>query len=209
MTNNLLFRMVVLSWFCLAQFFAAVGAGAQSFDVEPPVIEHDVVDSAPAGERQSFTATVADDDELSNVRFLYRFAGDSSFTSLDMNRVLTSSTFTVDVGTEPDDARSIEYYIEARDVSGNRTLRGYSFSPLVRAVEVPQQAAPAVADADAPRSNRKPIYYVAGAVALAVLVGVLASSGGSGSSGGGDPGSGGNCEGGLCTFTLTVNPPGQ
>lgn len=207
LTNNVLIKLVVLSWFWLAQIVVAANVGAQSFDVEPPVIEHEVIESAPAGDKQTFTATVADDDELSQVRFLYRLTGENSFTSLDMNRVSSSSVFTVDLATEPEDARSIEYYIEARDVSGNRTLRGYSFSPLVRAVEVPQQAVTPAAETTGPSFNRKPLYYVAGVVALGALVGILASS--SSSSGGSDDMGGGECDDGMCTFTLTINPPGQ
>ena len=207
MTNKLI-KLVVLSWFCLAQIFLVANVGAQSFDVEPPVIEHEVVESVPTSDTQSFSATVADDVELAQVRFVYRFAGDTKYTSVDMKRVSTSSTFTVDVATELNDPRSIEYYIEARDVSGNRTLRGYSFSPLARAIEVPQ-VAPATTGAEGPKFNRKPLYYIAGVVVLGALVGILASSGGSSD---GDSGSGmdtGECDNGLCNFTLTINPPGQ
>ncbi len=179
-------------------------AAAQSIDVEPPVIEHDVVESATSSDRQSFFATVADDDELASVRFLYRFEGQTTYTSLEMKRVSSSSTFAVEVATQTGDDRAIEYYISARDVSGNRTLRGYNFSPLVRFIEVPDTTAQPLDQAVLASAKKRPLYYVAGALVLGAVVGALARS----SSGGGPEAPGGNCDNGLCDFTVTINPPG-
>jgi len=199
LTTQLLLRLTVVTWFCVSQFMVSVNAVAQSIDVEPPVIEHDVSDPVNPAERQSFFATVADDDELASVRFLYRFDGEINFTSIDMVRVSYSSTFTVQVATDIDDGRAIQYYIEARDVSGNRTLRGYNFSPLIRAIKLPE---PVVVppQAEAPvesATNRKPIYYVVGALVLGAVVGALANSGGS------TEGPSGSCVDGICGFTVT------
>lgn len=190
-----------------------LGVSAQSFDVEPPIIEHDVLESAAADEVQTFSASVADDDELSSVRFLYRFEGDTGFTTIDMTRVATSSTYTAEVETEVDDDRAIQYYFEARDGSGNRTLRGYNFSPLVRLIEVPQVAELPVVDEGPTVINRRPIYYVVGGLVAAALVGALVSSSSSGGGGGGDdpmldpmtPAGPGD----EVDFTLTINAPGQ
>lgn len=209
MTNKLLVRLACITWFCVAQIVVAMDATAQGFDVEPPIIEHEVVVSAEAAERQNFTATVADDNELDSVRFLYRFEGERQYTSVDMNRVSFSSTFNVQVPTDEEDGSAIEYYIEARDVSGNRTLRGYNFSPLVRFIEVPQPDIAPVAETTAPQTrNLKPFYYVGGALLLGVLAGVLANSGGGG--GGGEmPIGTGECDNGFCDFSITINPPGR
>jgi len=183
-------------------------ATAQGFDVDPPVIEHDVVVTAEAGERQDFTATVADDNELATVRFLYRFEGERQYTSLEMNRVSASSTFNVVIETDEQSDAAIEYYIEARDESGNRTLRGYNFSPLVRFIELPQPAVEPVAEAAPRKRNLKPLYYVGGALLLGLLAGALAGSGGGG--GGEDlPMGTGDCDDGLCDFSITINPPGR
>lgn len=199
--------MACIAWFCVAQFVAVVDAAAQGFDVDPPIIEHDVVVTAEAAERQDFTATVADDNELATVRFLYRFEGERQYTSLEMNRVSTSSTFNVVVETDVESDAAIEYYIEARDESGNRTLRGYNFSPLVRFIELPQPVVEPVVETVPTKRNLKPLYYVAGAVVLGLLAGALASSGG----GGGDdmPPGVGDCDNGLCDFSITINPPGR
>lgn len=201
MTNNLSMKWCCIAWFCLAQFVMVAGASAQNFDAEPPVIEHDVVESAAADDVQSFSANVADDVELNSVRFLYRFEGDSQYTSIDMSRVASSSTYTAQVETVLDDPRAIQYYFEARDGSGNRTLRGYNFSPLVRLIEVPQLAQVPVVDEGPKGFNRRPLYYVVGGLVAAALVGALIS--------GGSSGGGGSNPDGEVDFTLTVNAPGQ
>ena len=207
--NKFLAKWVCIIGICLAQLFAVTGAAAQTFDDEPPVIEHEVIESAPSADTQSFFATVADDDELNTVRFLYRFEGDTRFRSLDMNQVATSSTYSIELETEPDDGRAIQYYLEARDISGNRTLRGYNFSPLVRLIEVPQLTGDTVAVAGPTRVNRRPVYYVVGAVVAAALIGALVSGSGGGSDDGPAGPEIGECDNGLCDFTLTINAPGQ
>jgi len=208
LTNTLLVRLACIAWFCVAQCLAVLDAAAQGFDVEPPIIEHEVQVSADAADRQSFTATVADDNELANVRFLYRFEGERQYTSVEMSRISSSSTFNVDVPTDVESGAAIEYYIEARDESGNRTLRGYNFSPLVRFIELPQPEVVPVVEATPPKANLKPVYYVAGALVLGVLAGVLANSGGSDGPRDGSTDNG-DCADGLCNFSITINPPGR
>lgn len=209
MTNKFLIRLSYIIWICFAQFLVA-STSAQSFDVEPPVIDHDVVEASASAETQTFFANVADDVELGSVRFFYRFEGESQYTSVIMERVATSSTYSVQVETEVGDDRAIEYYFEARDVSGNRTLRGYNFSPLERLIEVPQlPAEPVVAEGPKP-INRRPIYYVVGGVVAVALLGALVS-GSSGGGGGGDPIDDPMVDDpmGPGNFTLTINAPGQ
>ena len=208
MTNKFIIKWCCIVGLCLAQLVLFTSASAQSFDVEPPVIDHDVVESVEAAEIQTFSANVADDVELNSVRFLYRFEGESQFTSIDMEPVASSSTYSVQVETDVDDGRAIQYYFEARDVSGNRTLRGYNFSPLIRLIELPQVAEVPAADTGPKRTNRRPIYIAVGAVVAAALVGALVSGSGGGGGDGG-PATTGDCDNGLCDFTLTINPPGQ
>ncbi len=209
LTNKLLVRMACIVWFCVAQIITVMDVSAQGFDVEPPIIEHEVIESAEAADRQSFTATVADDDELASVRFLYRFEGDRNYTSVEMDRVSFSSTFIVQVPMDIQSDRAIQYYFEARDVSGNRTLRGYNFSPLVRFIELPQPAVVPAVEPEPAKRNYKPFYYVAGALVLGALVGALANSSG-GDDGSINPGpmNTGDCLNGLCDFTITINAPG-
>ena len=133
---------------CAALLGVAVPtAHAQSeIDVEPPLIEHDAIELGEPGVAQEFTASVVDDRELAEVLLFHRFAGEESFDETPMRRVATSSTYTATVSTEGGDTRSIEYYIQARDEAGNRVIKGYAFSPLVRRMDGGAGAAVAGSD---------------------------------------------------------------
>jgi len=152
-------------------------------DVNPPLIEHEVDWRADADIRQTFVATVVDDSELDTVMFFYRFAGESNFTRSLMSPLSFSSTYTAQIPTDPNQTTAIEYYIEARDVSGNRTVRGYAFNPLVReieAVETETAEVTPVAEEEAVESSTRRfpnfVYIVGGVVLLGLLAG-LSSSG--------------------------------
>lgn len=179
-------------------------------DVEPPLIEHDVVAEAEADIRQTFVATVVDDEELDSVLLYYRFAGESSFSRYIMMQVSFSSTYSAQIPTDPDSYTPIEYYLQARDTSGNRTVRGYAFSPLVRnivpLVAVATRADTAVDTAEqmsepATRKLPKAVYIIGGVL----LVGLIASAAGSSDDDSGDGGT--NCGANGCRLSLTLNPP--
>lgn len=181
-----------------------------SVDVEPPLIEHDVIAEAEADIRQTFVATVVDDEELDSVLFYYRFAGETSFSRYVMMQMSSSSTYIVQIPTEPTSYKAIEYYIQARDSSGNRTVRGYTFSPLVRQIVPAANASPDAdrsaestktpADADNDRQLPKAVYIVGGVL----LLGLIASAAGGGSDS--DDGNG-VCGPDGCRLNLTVNQP--
>ena len=182
-------------------------------DVDPPLIEHDVTAQAEAGIRQTFVATVVDDGELDNVTFYYRFAGETNFSRFLMTPLSSSSTYIAQVPTDPKLYSAIEYYIQARDVSGNRTVRGYTFSPLVREILKPQSpVSPAVKTAEQSptaveesSSGIPKFVYILGGVLLLGLIAGGASGGGS--SGGGDIVDGETCGADGCRLTITVNRP--
>jgi len=194
--------------------------GDFAVDVEPPLIEHDIVDQAEADIRQTFVASVVDDQELDSVLLFYRFAGESSYSRYVMMRVSFSSSFVAQIPTNPSDLTPIEYYIQARDTSGNRTVRGYNFSPLVRQIVpvIPDAQIAAnhssansgsgISGSELPGSTstgpkvHKAVYVVAGVL----LLGLIASAAGS-SSGSSTPSPGGDCGAGGCRLTLTVNRP--
>ncbi|MFK8075186.1 MAG: hypothetical protein AB8B84_01275 [Granulosicoccus sp.] len=182
-------------------------------DVDPPLIEHDVTAQAEAGIRQTFVATVVDDGELDNVTFYYRFAGETNFSRFLMTPLSSSSTYIAQVPTDPKLYSAIEYYIQARDVSGNRTVRGYTFSPLVREILQPQSAvsptakaaeqAPAIVEESS--SGIPKFVYILGGV---LLLGLIAGGASGGSSGGGaDIVDGEACGADGCRLTITVNRP--
>lgn len=182
-------------------------------DVDPPLIEHEVTAQAEAGIRQTFVATVVDDGELDNVTFYYRFAGETNFSRFLMTPLSSSSTYIAQVPTDPKLYSAIEYYIQARDISGNRTVRGYTFSPLVREILRPQSPAtptaktaePTPAVVEEPSSGLPKFVYIIGGVLLLGLIAGGASSGGGG--GGSEPVDGETCGAGGCRLTITVNRP--
>ena len=175
-------------------------------DVEPPLIEHDVNDEAEADIRQNFVATVVDDEELDSVLFFYRYAGETSFSRYLMMQVSFSSTYIAQIPTDPDSYTPIEYYIQARDTSGNRTVRGYVFSPLVRNI-VPRVAVADKADAmvgtagqvpeKVTRELPKAVYIIGGVLLLGLIASAASSSGGGGKGCGADG----------CRISLLVDPP--
>jgi len=208
---NKLFSFGFVFWFALSQALLGMSSAyAQSglIDVEPPLIEHNIVSTVEADTRQSFFATVVDDDELASVSLYYRFENDTSYSPVMMNRVSFSSTYIAHVPTDAASDRNIEYYIQARDLAGNRTVRGYAFNPLVREITVPE-IAPVANASDTPTQasgsggkRRTVLYVVLGVLALGLIAGA-AGGGGGGGSGATDE----TCPGGSCTVSITVGAP--
>jgi len=200
-----LMRLGFAVWFACTQiFFGMSTAYAQNdlIDVEPPLIEHTIVSAVEAASRQSFFATVVDDAELDSVSLYYRFQDDPAYSTVLMNRVSYSSTYTVHIPTDPDSARNIEYYIQARDKAGNRTVRGYAFNPLLREINLPTTAAEPVATETQPGmfesiGKRKTVLYVVLGVLAVGAIAVAADSGGD------EP----SCPNNLCTITINVGQP--
>jgi len=205
-----LLRLGFAGWFALSQvLFCMTAAYAQSdlTDVEPPLIEHNVNESVEAAERQSFIATVVDDAELDSVSLYYRFQGDPTYNSLEMNRVSYSSTYIAHIPTDTNSARNIEYYIQARDKAGNRTVRGFAFNPLVREINGSNGSNGAVAEPNPPPASssesepagkRKTILYVVLGVLAAGAVAAAMDTGGD------DPPA---CPNDVCTVTINVGQP--
>ena len=134
--RNVSFRLIIILIFAVAELTAAArvsfaqtltlgqtaaaGVGTQSFDdpwllaqsdidVEPPLIEHEPVPESDANIRQTFVATVVDDQELDLVQLFYRFKGESRYTRTLMNRVSFSSTWIAQIATDPATPMDMEY----------------------------------------------------------------------------------------------------
>ncbi len=207
-----LYRLLFMFWFAFVQTMIAVpvvysqNTDSKVIDVEPPLIEHELVSPVDADIRQAFVATVVDDDELHNVRLFYRFKGEPTYSSLKMYRVSYSASYTAQVPTDPDTGGTIEYYIQAIDVSGNRTVRGYAFNPLVRQVVPPTAASTELGEIPGEDSGSSATGLSVGKktlfVALGVLVaGLLASAAGGGSSVNED------CPNDRCDINITIGNP--
>jgi hypothetical protein len=121
-----------------AIFIACIGLGsienalAQSVDNTPPVIELEELVEGVADLSQVFTVQIAEDGFLRDATLYYRRAGQQPYTPVAMEPLGTSGFFSVSITTEPDDLRAIEYYVQARDEAGNRSVSGFAFEPYVR-----------------------------------------------------------------------------
>jgi hypothetical protein len=158
---------------------------AQNLDTDPPVIDFNPVDKGIVGESQVFTAAVTDDNGVRSVVLHYRLDGESLYQDRKMELLGNSGIYTTTVATE-ENVKTIQYYIEATDLAGNRTLQGFAFDPVERQL-APRPApiiATPVAEADTGMSTREKVLY--GVLGL-VIVGALASAAGGGGGGGSEP----------------------
>ena len=198
---------------------AQVGAGGRTTDadVEPPVIELETLDEVRAADSQVFTAQVVDDRGLRDVRLYHRRAGKQAFEAATMRAVGDSAFHSVTLATDPADLRAIEYYVQARDGGGNRSVAGFAFEPFVRrltpAAPAPLARAPATPDAagsaePAPARDAGPSlgsrvrwWHVAlGVVAAGTLAALAGGGGGGGSDGVADTGE-------TVPLTITLGEP--
>jgi hypothetical protein len=149
-------------------------------DYEPPLIEHDVIERAAAAGSQEFAANVVDNQALADVILYYRFAGEEEFRMLPMTQVAASAVYSASVESDINDARSIEYYIQARDEAGNRVVKGFAFSPLVRLIGDGSDVQQATVAESAPKSSsgRRWLYIGLGVLAVGAIA-AAANSGGS------------------------------
>lgn len=170
-------------------------------DTRSPVIELEAVAESQADSQQVFTAQVVDNRELKDVILYHRRDGQQAFTPVPMNPIGATAYFTAAIETDPSDLRAIQYYVQARDEGGNRTVQGYAFDPYTRVLTAPA----ATVVAKAPTVVEAPTQTDSAAsgiqwwqVALGVvLVGAIASAAG----GGGDSGA---TDDGKVPLTVTV-----
>ncbi len=210
----------VLSTLSLALFLSAnpgvmSDAMAQSsnstIDGNPPVIELEVIPRGIAGQEQVFTSLVSDDSQVQDVFLYFRFNGQQAYNSILMESIGGSSYYIATVSPEENDTRDIEYYIQARDVAGNRTVEGFAFEPIVRQLrtapvnQTDQTTAGSSTTTTSGSETPTPsssggfkLWHLAVGIAL---LGLVAGAAGGGSGGGG----GGN--GQTVPLTITVNSP--
>ncbi|MDO6460227.1 hypothetical protein Q4485_05930 [Granulosicoccaceae sp. 1_MG-2023] len=177
-------------------------------DFDPPVIDHQAPDGIQASGAQAITATVTDDVGVGSVMLKYRPIGTDNYKSVTMTLLGGSGVYMVTLPAAEAASPGIEYYIEARDVSGNTVLKGFPISPLKLSVAEPAaplvQSGPSVVatpvaqsetEADS-GSGRKWLWIGLGVLALGGLA--AAAGGGGGSDGGGTD---------NVDLTITANPP--
>lgn len=112
----------------------SAAAHAQNIDTIAPVVELEELAEGVADQSQVFTVLVAEDQTLKDVTLYYRRAGQLPFIAARMEPLGNTGYFSASVPTELDDTRTFEYYIQARDEAGNRTVSGFAFDPYLRTI---------------------------------------------------------------------------
>lgn len=175
-------------------------------DIRSPVIELEVIVEAQASDSQVFTAQVIEETLLKDVLLYHRRAGQQPFIPVKMSQVENSDNFSVTLRTDPMDLRAIEYYIQARDEGGNRTVEGFAFDPYTRVLIANETvintttapAAPSTETATAKSTGRLRWWHI---VAGVVVVGAVASLAG------GDSGENDQNADGTVPLTLNITGP--
>lgn len=157
-------------------------------DIDPPVIDHEALETGVPGQSQKFSAVVVDDRGLKHVWLFHRAKSGAQYASVAMEQVGETSEFTVAIDTSLGQNR-IEYYIEAVDIGGNRVLKGFPFFPLVRQLgsgtaETSAQPEPAASTTE---SQTKIMYVLLGVAAVALGVALLGGDDNKPSDGGTGP----------------------
>ncbi len=188
----------------------SVPASAQSADSDPPVIEFERIEQGVLGDTQVFSATVVDDREVSEVMLHYRFGDQDAYQSIEMIALAGTSIHSASVSTSEESNPVMQYYLEARDSAGNRSIQGFAFDPLERLLFTandPVASDPMPVPATAPvaaagmSNGRKVFYGVLGVIAVGALA--AAAGGGSDDGGGGNPASD---DPGRVPLVITVDP---
>lgn len=176
-------------------------------DFDPPVIDHNVPDSAATAGPQAISASITDDNDVAAVILNYRLIGDAEYKQATMRSLGGSEVYMVTLPDYEATDPGIEYYIEARDGSGNTALKGFPISPLTLQIE--QAPAPTYAQQEGPASAPAPVAvseegssssgkkWIWIGLGAAVLGGLALSAGGGGGGGGSD----------NVDLTITANPP--
>lgn len=184
-------RRPVAALVALGHLFASTlvalppAAFAQAGDTDPPRIEFEPVDQGILGDTQVISAGITDDVAVDSVTLHFRLDPDAVYESMPMMALGGTSIYSASVETEGTDAQVLQYYVEARDAAGNRSIRGFAFDPLER--RLGETVAPAVADSTGVpepglSTGRKVLYGVLGVLAVGAIA-AAAGGGGGGSDG--------------------------
>ena len=132
MQNSALNLSVLLVLFlCIV----ALPSLAQGADTVAPIIELEELEDGVADRSQVFTVQIAEDVGLQDATLYYRREGQLPFTPAPMQPLGNTGFYSVVIPTDNSDLRTIEYYVQARDLAGNRTVSGFAFDPYRRTLQ--------------------------------------------------------------------------
>lgn len=183
--QTLLHCFLMLAVFCCGPLTTY----AQTSDTEPPLLAYESIDRGVAGEEQLFVIEATDNVELATVTFAYRVEDNADYRIVPMARQGETDTYSVSLTADEIGAGStfIQYYIEASDAGGNRTLEGFAFNPLTRTLVDASEINPPVVQAESgPLSQfselptgKKILYGALGVLAVGALIAATDSGGAS------------------------------
>lgn len=181
-------RLVWLSLvLALASGVTSTIVSAQMVDTSAPIIELEELTDGVADRSQVFTAQVAEDDILKAVTLYYRREGQLPFTPAPMEAMGNTGYYSVSIPTDFNDLRTLEYYVQAVDMAGNRTVSGFAFDPYRRTLSasaIPQstssreqtetQPAPG---SDIPLLKRRWVQITLGVLAVGAIASLVDDGG--------------------------------
>jgi hypothetical protein len=167
-------------------------AFAQTIDTVGPVIELEELTQAEADQTQVFTVLIAEDVLLRDATLYYRREGQLPFTPAPMQALGDTGYYSVSIPTDNTDLRTIEYYLQARDEAGNRTVSGFAFDPYQRQLQpsskittspatqttVQPTASPSQEPDVPPIFKQRWVQITLGVVAVGILASMASSDGG-------------------------------
>ncbi|VAW56359.1 hypothetical protein MNBD_GAMMA07-989 [hydrothermal vent metagenome] len=120
---------ILISLFWLISY--AAPKAVISFDVVPPkVVQDDFGSRLIWGVDHEIIVTVTDNVAVERVMLYYRNIGASIYIPKLMLNPILKDDYTVTIRASEIPSTGIEYYIQAKDVSGNILLHGLDFVPL-------------------------------------------------------------------------------
>ena len=180
---------------CLGLPHPSLYAQSASLDLDPPDLEHTPLDNTSGTASEIIRLNASDQQGLKDISLYYRFSSDETYSAIPMQATGIASTYESIVRL-PRSSSTIYYYFEAVDISGNRVLDGYPFSPYTRNIQFTDTSAavgsgpstePPVAAETQATTTRKPWMLLLGLLVVGALVAGSSSGGSSSSDGGGDP----------------------
>jgi len=165
-------------------------AYAQGADTFAPVIELEEMAESVADRTQVFTVQIAEDVLLKDATLYYRREGQLPFTPAPMDPLSDTGYFSVSIPTSTTDLRTIEYYVQARDEAGNRTVSGFAFAPYKRVLTASVDIKPIESSSSTkslaeppgvnpPLLKRRWVQITLGVLAVGALASLASDEGGS------------------------------
>ncbi len=158
-----------------------------------------------------FAANIVDHAGMESVVLFYRQLGDAGYRSVAMTQSGIKDRYSAVVQMQSAGDAFFDYYIDARNRAGKRTLSRYSYDPLqlVATQAVSESAAKesgAVQSSVQKSSSKTVLYTVLGVLAVGALLGASGSDSGGDSAAVSAGGDGCSAQGCLLTITAPTRP---